>query len=165
VNDVFWIEQNSKRLPGQLAIVMRPRGDQWLHADLLRLKQAGIQTLVSMLESLEAESLGLSRERIASEGIGLRFLFYPIPDRSTPSDRVSFDAFVNGLALRLQEGERIGVHCRGCIGRSTIVTACTMIKLGWNPKAALRAIQDARGCAVPDTDAQRDWILRYEASK
>jgi protein-tyrosine phosphatase len=158
VNDIFWIEGSPKPVSGQLAIVMRPRGDEWLQADLLHLKQAGIQTIVSMLEYWEAESVGLSRERAASERIGLRFLSYPIPDR------VSFDAFVNGLASRLQQGERIGVHCRGCIGRSTIVAACTLIKLGWNPKAALRAIQDARGCAVPDTPEQKAWILRYEAS-
>lgn len=164
MNDVFWIAGGPKPISGQLAIVMRPRGDDCLQADLLCLKQAGIQTIVSMLESWEAESLGLSRERAASERIGMRFLSYPIPDRDTPSDRVSFDAFVNELALRLQEGERIGVHCRGCIGRSTIMAACSLIKLGWSPRAALRAIQDARGCTVPDTDEQRAWILRYEAS-
>ena len=161
MNDVFWIEGNPRRISGQLAVVMRPRGDELLQAELLGLKQAGIQTLVSMLEDWEAESLGLSRERIASERIGLRFLSYPIPDRDTPSDRVSFDAFVNGLVSRLQEGQRIGVHCRGSIGRSTIVAACTLIRLGWSAKVALRAIQDARGCAVPDTPEQRAWILRY----
>jgi protein-tyrosine phosphatase len=161
VNDVFWIDGRSTRVPGQLAIVMRPRGGDWLQADLLRFKQAGVQTLVSLLQYQESEELGLSRERMARERIGMKFLSYPIPDRETPPDRVSFDGFVSNLASRLQDGEWIGVHCRGSIGRSTIAAACALIKLGWSAKKALVAIQDARGCTVPDTDEQRLWILGY----
>jgi protein-tyrosine phosphatase len=57
----------------------------------------------------------------------------------------------------------MGVHCRGSIGRATVTAACTLIHLGWTPQAALSAIQAARGCAVPDTQEQEDWILRYKA--
>ncbi len=75
----------------------------------------------------------------------------------------TFRAFVAGLADRLRAGERIGVHCRGSIGRSTVTAACTLIHLGWNAQDALRAIQAARGCVVPDTEEQLRWILNYKA--
>jgi len=55
------------------------------------------------------------------------------------------------------------VHCRGSIGRATVTAACTLIQLGRKPRAALAAIEAARGCAVPDTEEQRSWILSFEA--
>lgn len=159
MNDVFWIGETG------LAIVMRPRGDDWLLDELNRLRRAGIQTLVSTLEVWEARELGLAEEGALAEEMGLHFLSYPMRDRTTPSYRGEFDKFVQGLAERLQTGEKIGVHCRGCIGRSTVVTASTLIKLGWSPERALDEIENARGCSVPDTEEQRDWILDFGAPK
>jgi len=37
------------------------------------------------------------------------------------------------------------------------------IDLGWKPKAALATISEARGCRVPDTQEQQEWILSYRA--
>jgi protein-tyrosine phosphatase len=159
VKDIFWIGETG------LAIVMRPRGEDWLKDELSRLKQVGINTLVSTLEIWEARDLGLAEEASISEELGLHFLSYQIKDRTTPSHRERFAEFVRNLAKRLQAGERIGVHCRGCIGRSTVVTACTLMKLGWSPKQALEAIELARGCSVPDTEEQREWILEFGASE
>ena len=155
MKDVYWIERNG------LAIVMRPRADKQLEDDLSRLKNAGIQTLVSTVEDWEARELGLANERAIAERLGLQFISYPMLDRSTPSNREDFTRFVKSLATRLEAGEKIGVHCRGCIGRSTVVTACTLITMGWSAKDALHAIAVAREFPVPDTDEQRAWILAF----
>jgi hypothetical protein len=40
--------------PGRLAIVPRPRGGDWLADEVARLKAAGVDILVSMLEPAEA---------------------------------------------------------------------------------------------------------------
>ena len=140
---------------------MRPRGDDWLEDDLRQIHRQEIETVVSMLESWEAKSLGLAGEGAFCHELGLRFVSYPIPDRSAPSNRSGFDVLVSALADRLQTGEKIGVHCRGCIGRSTIVAACTLIKRGWTAKDALEAIEAARGCMVPDTEEQVEFILDF----
>jgi protein-tyrosine phosphatase len=95
----------------------------------------------------------------------LKFLSHPIPDTHIPQDRAAFRQFVAGLAARLRAGERIGVHCRGSIGRATVTAACTLIHLGWSPDAALEAIEVARGCPVPDTREQEGWILSYKAKR
>lgn len=160
MNDIFWIKGNP---PAALAIVLRPRGDGWLEDELLRMKAEGVQTLVSLLERREAFLLGLDEEHPIADHIGLKFLSYPIPDKTIPSDVASFQKFVAGLADRLRAGERIGVHCQGSIGRATVTAACALIHLGWTPHAALTAIEAARGCTVPDTQEQEDWILRYKA--
>jgi len=107
--------------------------------------------------------LGLGEESSLAIKIGLQFLSHPIPDVHVPSSTIAFREFAAGLADRLLAGEHIGVHCRGSIGRSTVTAACALIHLGWTPQAALAAIEAARGCLVPDTLEQRDWILRYKA--
>jgi len=161
VNDIFWIEGNP---PATLAIVLCPIGGDGIRDEFLELKRGGIETLVSLLERDEADMLGLGKEGLWAEMIGLRFLFHPIPDGHVPQDPSSFHAFVSDLADRLRAGERIGVHCRGSIGRATVTAACALIELGWTAQDALAAIGAARGCDVPDTQEQEEWILRYKAS-
>jgi protein-tyrosine phosphatase len=157
---IFWIKGNPF---APLAIVRCPQGDAELENELQGYRQGGIQTLVSHLAKKEAASLGLEDEGPLAEQLGMRFFSYPIPDAHVPPDTDGFRSFVGGLADRLRAGEHIGVHCRGSIGRSTVTAACTLIHLGWTPKAALDAVETARCCPVPDTEEQRRWILRYKA--
>jgi protein-tyrosine phosphatase len=159
MNEIFWIKGDP---PPPLAIVLKPRGDDWLKDELLRMKQGGIQTLVSLLEEEEAASLGLAEEGSVAEQIGMQFVCFPIPDVHVPPNPDSFRSFVSHLVSQLNSGICVGVHCRGSIGRATVASACTLIQMGWKPKAALEAIQIARGLAVPDTQEQEDWILRYK---
>lgn len=160
MDNVLWIEGSE---PVGLAIVLRPRGDDWLKDDLNYMKRSGVETLVSLLEPNEARWLGLKDEGLLARQAGMHFLSYPILDVHVPDDEATFREFVANLADRLRSGDRIGVHCRGSIGRSTVTAACALIHLGWKPKEALAAIQAARGCPVPDTDEQRRWILKYKA--
>jgi hypothetical protein len=44
-----------------------------------------------------------------------------------------------------------------------VTAACTLIHLGWKPRTALVAIETARGCVVPDTAEQEEWIRNYKA--
>jgi protein-tyrosine phosphatase len=159
MNDVFWIESDP---PVPLAIVLRPGANLSVEADLATLKHFGIQTLVSMMEPKEAAWMHLQNEGPLAEKLGMRFLCYPIPDTQVPQGLGAFRRFVEGLAQRLRDGERVGVHCRGSIGRSTVAAACTLMHLGWKPGDALEAIRRARGLPVPDTQAQEDWIYRYK---
>ncbi len=160
MDNVLWIEGSE---PVGLAIVLRPRGDDGLKDDLEDIKRSGVETLVSLLEPNEALWLGLKDEGPLAQAVGMRFLSYPILDVHVPDNAASFRSFVAGLADRLRSGDRIGVHCRGSIGRSTVTAACALIHLGWKAKDALAAIQKARGCFVPDTEEQRRWILKYKA--
>jgi len=98
MDEIFWIKGNPSP---PLSVVLRPRGDDWLEDDLQRMKQGGIQTLVSLLEDDEAASLGLAEEGTVAERLGMQFLSYPIPDVHVPPDLDSFSIFVERLASRL----------------------------------------------------------------
>jgi protein-tyrosine phosphatase len=157
---VFWIAGN---LPSPLAIVLCPRGNEWLKDELRLIRRSGIDVLVSLLEPDEAIWLGLGEEPQFAEEAGIEFLNYPIRDVHVPSDLQSFRSFVSVLADRLRAGERVGLHCRGSIGRAPTTAACTLIHLGWKAKDAIAAIRNARGFPIPDTEEQLRWILNYKA--
>lgn len=149
--------------PTPLAVVLCPRGGRYLKRELSQLRSAGVDTLVSLLSVEQVRMLDLSEEPALATQLGMGFLHHPIPDHELPQDEEHFRAFVDDLARRLREGERIGVHCWGSIGRATVTAACTLIHLGWLPQQALTAVELARGCPVPDTEEQQEWILNYKA--
>jgi protein-tyrosine phosphatase len=160
VEEVFWIEGNS---PVPLAIVLCPRGGSTLKDELREIARSGVQTLVSLLEPDEADWLGLSEESALAAELGMHFISYPIQDVHVPVNLHMFRKFAADLADRLRAGERIGLHCRGSIGRAPLTAACTLIHLGWDAKDALAAIQSARGCEIPNTSEQLQWVLHYKA--
>jgi protein-tyrosine phosphatase len=165
MKEIFWITPPAAGSPGsvapRLAIVLRPRGGQFLRSELMKFKEAGIKILVSLMEPKEAVVFGLAEEPEIAEELGLMFLPFPIRDHTVPRDLVPFHGFVQDLAERLKAGRAVGIHCQGSIGRAAVTAACTLIHLGWKPSVALAAIQEARGCPV-DTQEQEEWILRYK---
>ncbi|HEX3661328.1 MAG TPA: hypothetical protein VHU89_07840 [Acidobacteriaceae bacterium] len=155
---VLWINEAQ---PSQLAVVLRPSGGRGLAADLQVVRDQGVHVLVSLLTAEDNEDLGLADEGKIAEQLGIRFISFPITDRNTPADLASFRRLVRELRDRVRAGLRVGAHCRGCIGRATVLLASVMIALGWDAEAALRVIEKARGFPVPDTSAQLEWILSF----
>jgi protein-tyrosine phosphatase len=145
-------------ITSQLAIVPRPRGDDWLDDEMAALREACIDVVVSTLEQHEAEVLGLDREREAAEKAGLGFVHFPIPDRGVPQKRAEFEEFLERLEALLSDGKKVGVHCRACIGRSSVTAASLLMRSGALPDEVWLKITKARGVVVPDTYEQREWV-------
>ena len=155
---VLWIGEAE---PSRLAFVLRPRGGEELKTDLELARDAGISVLVSLLTPQDSEELGLTDEGRIARQLGMRFVSYPIPDRCTPANLDSFRGLAADLRDQVRGGNAVGAHCRGCIGRATVLLASVMIALGWDATAALRLIERARGFTVPDTPEQLEWILNF----
>ena len=145
--------------PYRISIVARPRGNDWLSDEVSAFSREGIDTLVSMLTNEEAGELGLEQEAAECNAAGIQFVNVAIPDRSVPSDKDAFLRSIERLAELVRGGRYIAVHCRACIGRSSLLAASVLVRLGWDANAAFDAIQIARGCPVPDTSEQRKWVV------
>lgn len=155
---IYWIQDGQ---PHRFAIVGRPEGGDKLRDDLSSLKAGGIDILITFLPTDEAEYLGLADEAQLAAEVGLEFISYPILDRTVPTDLPGFRALVQRLAGEVRAGKRVGAHCRGCIGRSTVLIASLMIALGAEAATAIKQIEKARGFLVPDTPEQFEWILNF----
>ena len=154
---VFWIESIKK---GALGTMARPRSGEWLHDDLLSLKKQGVSTLTCMLDRDEIVELGLQEEKAICEQLGLAYLSYPVPDFGIPEDIILFKKLTQDLAKRVQQGQKVAVHCRAGIGRSSLTVASTMLHLGFSASDAFAHITKARGVKVPDTREQMEWVMR-----
>src|SRR5205814_8025631 len=71
--------------PGRLAVASRPRGGDWLEDEIASWRQAGIDTVFSLLTPEEERDLDLADEGHQVRAHGMKFVSFPIPDRQVPS--------------------------------------------------------------------------------
>jgi protein-tyrosine phosphatase len=146
---------------GRLGIMARPRGGDWLEDEIRSLKMDSVDALVSLLEHEEVLELDIEREQAFCEGDDISYLSFPIRDRDVPRSKRDIMEFVRTLGDLLQDGQSVLIHCRQGVGRSAIIAACVLIMRGDSVKDAFERIAHARGCPVPDTPEQREWVVEF----
>jgi protein-tyrosine phosphatase len=147
-----------------LAIMPRPRAGDWLEDEISSWQTAGIRTVVSLLEAHEVAELGLTEEARLCSARGIEFVSFPIPDRGVPASYGALNNLVATLVPKVKGGHMVAVHCRAGIGRSSVVAAGILLRSGIPYQQIFPALTRARGVAVPDTDAQIDWVQAYARS-
>jgi protein-tyrosine phosphatase len=155
----YWIKKEAIRL----GIIPRPRGQDWLAEDISFLKRAGVDVIVSALTPTETEEWGLVDESRCCHDNGVKFLSFPIVDRSVPASLSEFDGLIDSVTEYLREGKAVVIHCWGGVGRSSVIAACVLIRYGLSVDDAFRRIEESRGRQVPDTAEQRQWVERYSS--
>src|SRR5262249_16210708 len=105
--------------------------------------------------------LSLTKESDLVRRKGLTFINFPIADYSVPRSRGATRVFVKELRDQLSRGNKVGIHCRQGIGRSSLVAACVLVTLGGSYRHAFSEIESARGVAVPDTVEQKNWVASF----
>jgi protein-tyrosine phosphatase len=158
---LYWIE-----VPwtGHFAIVPRPRGGDWLEDEVEAWQHAGLNRVVSLPTPDEVADLDLGQEAAWCQAHGIQFVSFPIPDRSVPVSQHAALALVHQLMQALAEGEHIAVHCRQGIGRSALLAAGVLVAGDEEPETVFQHISTARGCAVPETVEQQEWVKTYAPS-
>jgi protein-tyrosine phosphatase len=151
-SDLYWIHIAG---PPRLAIMARPRAGDWLEDEIAHWKSSGVERIVSLLERDEIDDLGLGSEAAQCAASGIEYLSFPIPDRGVPD----VDAAMRFAAMIVSTGKSTAIHCRAGIGRSSLMAAAVLISGGAEAAIALSAIEKARGLPIPDTDAQRAWVV------
>lgn len=152
--EIYWIESN-------LAILMRPRGGDWLTDEIRDWAEEGLDVIVSLLAVQEVTELGLQNEAAACRAVGLDFFRLPIEDLSVPDHLLDTVKLIDTLYSLHQQEKKIGIHCRQGLGRSPLIAGCLMVRAGIAPEAAFDKIGLARGTRVPETDEQRDWLIKF----
>lgn len=155
---IYWIPVEA---PGGLGIMPHPRGGDSLADEVRNWRSLGVHRIVSALELFEVMQFELEEEGPLCEGAGIAFHPFPILDRSVPDSAPATDTFIRGLAASVSSGNRIAIHCRMGIGRSGLLTASTLVALGLTPLEAFLRVSAARGCEVPDTREQFEWVHRF----
>jgi protein-tyrosine phosphatase len=159
--DLFWIPGPWR---GKLAIVTRPRGGDWLADEAFGWKQAGLDTIVSLLEAHEIEEFGLSLEAQAAAEAGVEFVSFPIPDQGIPDSLEAAQALLSELTEKLENGMDVAIHCRQSIGRSGLLAVSLLVSSGATLQSALNTASAVRNRKIPETAVQLNWLLHLDTS-
>lgn len=153
----------SRSGPGRLWTMAAPEGDDRLEEQIELLRDAGVTTLVSLLDEREAAGLGLADERVLAGRAGVRFVQLPTSDFGVPKRDAAL-AVARELRDELLAGKGVAIHCRAGIGRSSLLAAVVLRLEGVRPAEAWATIGRARGVRVPETQAQRDFLEDLDAA-
>lgn len=160
----YWIEL-PQEAPGRLAILARPLGGDRLQEELADWARVGMSVVASLLTDDEIAELDLHDEERMCADLRVEFHRFPIDDRGVPTSFREMYVLVEQLHGRLMNGQSIGIHCRAGIGRSALVAACIVCRLGIDSDSAFKLISQARGVGVPDTPEQREWVKAFVAPR
>ena len=167
---VDFIAPAAHGLPGRLGLTIAPgkwrpgldsASDTLVRDDLLRLRDFhGAKVLVTLLEKFEMKRLAIPELLSVAEGLGIRSVWFPIPDVSVPSDLVATADLVDEILASMSRGNTVVVHCRGGLGRSGTIAACCLVTRGRPPADAIRLVRKARPGAV-EAESQEEFVNRF----
>ena len=137
----------------------RPPVGSCLVEEIDHWSRAGIEIVVSLLEREEVEDLELGSVPSLCGKHGIQFVSFPIPDQGIPVDTDYAMRFAAGI---VSTGRNTAIHCQEGIGRSSLIAAGILVCRGFEPSAAISAIEKARKLPIPDTDEQREWVMNLK---
>jgi protein-tyrosine phosphatase len=161
-------------LPGRLGLTFAPGKNapsetdrvRWLRdmdddLGVLRARY-GSDVLVALLRPYEYAMLGVPRLVDRAERVGMTVHRFEIADRSVPAaDQAdAFDQLVGSVCDDLRAGRTVTVFCRGGLGRSGLVAACVLVRLGEKPARAVARVRSARPGAI-ETREQERYVEGY----
>ena len=143
---------------GELAVMARPRGGEWLADEVANWASLGVNQVVSALTEPEIVELGIAEEEALCSEAGIRYRTFPIVDRSVPESAVAFLDLIEDVSRGVAAGQFVAIHCRMGIGRAGLLAAAVLGRTGVLADDAFDRISAARGLSVPDTPEQVAWL-------
>jgi len=161
IPELFWI---SEIAPLRLTQMPRPRSGDWLLEEIAGWQRARVNTVVSLLEPHEVRELELQDEPLFCAYYGIDFMTLPTPDAGTPHSLPQTMVLVDELVARLRRDEGVAIHCRAGIGRSGLLSACVLLRVGVPLAEVFPILSRARRLPIPDTPVQVEWVARFAAT-
>ena len=156
--ELRWVKEVE---PHRLAISARPRGGEWLEGDIAAWRKAGVDLVVSLIDSDEEREFELALEAVRCRASGIAFISFPIKDRGVPNSPDATASLVDWVVSDLRRGLGVAIHCRHGIGRSGLIAGCVLRALGHTHETVFPILSRARGLPIPDTPAQAEWVRRF----
>lgn len=135
-----------------------------LDDDLAVIKYWGAALVITLLEDFELGLLGVNNLGQAVAASGMEWRQWPVLDGSALRLRKNQEADqwtgqVQEFAARLDNGEKIFIHCRGGLGRTGTLAARILIEKGIGAQRAIEIIRTARAGAI-ETREQEQYLLQ-----
>ncbi len=147
--------------PGKKNFGMHLDWDRDLNKDILRLR-LDYQTdiLITLLQQHELEEIQIANLQIVAEAQGIKSIWFPIQDQSTPTSINQFMNLINNILKAVAEGQTVVIHCQAGLGRSGTVAACCLVANGYSATEAIAKVRQARQYTI-ETKQQENFIFQF----
>ncbi|MDP6531211.1 MAG: protein-tyrosine phosphatase family protein [Arenicellales bacterium] len=117
--------------------------------------------VVSLVEAYEFSLLGVPAlpDRLREQ---FCWQHWPVPDLAAPANQAPTRQWLQGdLLVRLQQGQRILLHCAAGLGRTGTVAAALLVFSGESAASAIARVRRARPGTV-ESVAQADYLYTLD---
>jgi protein-tyrosine phosphatase len=137
-----------------------------LKSDLDVIEKWGANTVITLVEPHELESLNVPELGSEVQARGVAWLHLPIVDNWIPDAafEASWDAESRALHAILDRGGRLLVHCKGGLGRAGMIATRLLIERGSSADEAITAVRRAQPGAVENT-TQEGYLRRLRRER
>lgn len=130
-----------------------------LETDISMIKHSQIDVVVCTMEWYELVHLGLVGYPESIQSKGILFYHFPIRDMTAPSCQ-TIDIITNIIVNHLLNGKNVLVHCYQGLGRSGLICACCLVRLGLTDLKSIELVRKFRRGAII-TNQQKESVIYY----
>lgn len=128
---MFRVVDLPARVAGRLLLHSMPGRFEAIERAWQQLKSQAVGAIVCLAEPYEIRLKSAAyAEALEAGTVPCAVLPFEIREGGVPEDREGFWALANDLAIRLQSGEVVLIHCAGGIGRTAMLAISVLLALG-----------------------------------
>jgi len=152
---------NNKNISSRADLYKKPVPEiPEIESDIRRMINLGVETVVVLLEKEELFEYPVNLLKEYREA-GLGVIHFPIEDYWVPEDLDKFDELLKKISSSITFKKNILIHCRAGMGRTGLVVAALLIKLGTSADKAIAYIRKKRPGTV-ESKMQETFLHDFE---
>ncbi len=128
--------------------------------DIAKMQKLNVDMVVVLLEKEELYEYPVNLLQEYREA-DFEVLHFPIEDYWVPESVDAFDELLKKLASAIRFGRNTLIHCRAGMGRTGLVVAGLLIKLGMSADRAIRYVRQKRPGTI-ESKMQEQFLHNYE---
>ncbi|MDT0552097.1 dual specificity protein phosphatase family protein [Urechidicola vernalis] len=156
---VNWLDDD-KMTSGEIGLTILPGRKDYsrsIDEDLKQLKEYKVDTIIPLITDDEFDHFGVGEllEKYQEYDFNVKRL--PIMDQLVSSHQ-EMKELIDYLEERLQNNEKIVLHCVGGLGRSGLVAASYLKYKGRNAEDAIQSVRKVRGLRAVESKIQEEFV-------
>lgn len=148
---------------GDLFLSSCPGMGKDLLGDIQIIKDLNIKCLISLVEHDELNHLGAKYLFKELDKNNIQWIHFEIKNFDVPTlnqyDKLNSN--IKNISQRILNGENILIHCMAGLGRTGMLAALILTKLGLNAKQSIEIIRNNRPGSI-ETEAQENFVCEFK---
>jgi ADP-ribosyl-[dinitrogen reductase] hydrolase len=148
---------------GDLFLSSCPGMGKDLLGDIQIIKDLNIKCLISLVEENELYHLGARDLFKELDKINIKWIHFEIINFDIPNlnQYDELNSYIKTISQSILNGENIYIHCMAGLGRTGMIAALILTKLGLSPQQSIKIVRDSRPGSI-ETEAQENFVCEFK---